>query len=70
MKDRSYHDIIEDQIYLEAYKAAENAFNKKYNKIKHAAKQILHLYESAHGEPDENIKENDWYFKARKLIKS
>ena len=50
-------EIQQDQIYADAYKAAENAFNKKYQKLFNASLNWMHLYESSFGEPDKSCKE-------------
>ncbi len=46
------HEIQADAIYVEAYKAAEKAFNKKYNKLLLAAAGWVNLYAESFGEPD------------------
>lgn len=38
------NEIIEDQIYAEAYKSALNAFQKKNKKLAHRLEKVLEIY--------------------------
>lgn len=63
--NQSAIEIISDEIYAEAYKKAENAFNKKYDKLLTASTRFMNDYNSTFGQPDE------WeiYFDLEKIVK-
>jgi hypothetical protein len=46
-------EIQQDEIYAEAFKKAEKAFNKKYDRLKFAAERFIKDYDSTYGAPDE-----------------
>ncbi len=65
----TYAEIKADENYMQGYNRAMKIAQKKYDKLFEAAKYFFVMYESSFGEPDETIKDNDFYFELRKLLK-